>query len=192
MSRSDPSTRRTLVWRLRRDKRGVAAVEFALAITALTFLFLGLLETSRFLMLYLKAQHAAVAVADLVTRDKTINEAQVTDLFNVVGQILAPFPVGANSSVIVSGMGRPAGGAASIYWQRTGAGSLTATSAFGTEGAAIGSLPAGLSLRDDQTLVTVELFYQYTPWVFDFFGSYTINRLSYFRPRIGALLAVDP
>lgn len=174
------------------DKRGVAAVEFAMAVTVLVFLFLGLLETSRFLMLYLKAQHATVAVADLVTRDKKINEAQVTDLFNVVGQILSPFPVGAKSHVIVSAMGRPTGQPASIFWQRTGAGSLSATSAFGAEGASISALPASLTLRDDQTLVTVELFYQYDPWIFDIFGSYTINRLSYFRPRIGALMQVDP
>jgi len=167
-------------------------VEFALAITVLTFLFFGLLETSRFLMLYLKAQHAAVAVADLVTRDETINEAQVTDLFNVVAQVIAPFPVGADSHVIISAMGRPAGGAASVFWQRTGAGSLAAISDFGSAGTSISGLPAGLSLRDDQTLVTVEVFYQYDPWIFDFFGSYTIERLSYFRPRIGALLAVDP
>ena len=178
--------------RFRGDKRGVAAVEFALAITVLTFLFFGLVETSRYLMLYLKAQHAAVAVADLVTRDETINEAQVTDLFNVVAQVIAPFPVGADSHVIITAMGQPAGEAARVFWQRTGAGSLSATSDFGGAGDPISALPAGLTLRDDQTLVTVELFYQYNPWIFDIFGSSTIERLSYFRPRIGALLAVDP
>lgn len=192
MSHSEQPTRRTWRRRLFKDKRGVAAVEFALAITALTFLFFGLLETSRFLMLYLKAQHAAVAVADLVTRDKTINEAQVTDLFNVVAQVIAPFPVGPDSNVIVSAMGRPTGQPASIYWQRSGAGSLVTTSDFGTAGTSISSLPSGLSLRDDQTLVAVELFYRYDPWIFDFFGSYTIKRLSFFRPRIGTLLQVDP
>ncbi len=192
MSRSDPNTSRSWLRRLRADKRGVAAVEFALASTALAFLFLGLLETSRFLMLYLKAQHAAVTVADLVTRDKKINEAQITDMFNVVTHVMAPFPVGGQSSVIVSAMGRPTGQPASIYWQRTGAGSLSSVSAFGTQGSTITALPGGLTLRDDQTLVTVELFYQYQPWVFDIFGSYTIRRLSYFRPRIGALTQVDP
>lgn len=179
MSRSSPHTQRGgLIARLRRDKRGVAAVEFAIAITSLVFLFFGLLETSRFLMLYLKAQHAAVAVADLVTRDKTINEAQV----------IHPFPVGANSNVVVTAMGQ----SASIYWQRTGAGSLNATSSFGAGGTTISSLPGGITMRDDQTLVAVEMFYQYDPWIFDFFGSYVIKRMSYFRPRIGALTVVNP
>lgn len=193
MSRSSPHTQRGgLIARLRRDKRGVAAVEFAIAVTSLVFLFFGLLETSRFLMLYLKAQHAAVAVADLVTRDKTINEAQVTDMFNVVAQVIHPFPVGPNSHVVVTAMGQPAGQSASIYWQRTGAGSLTTTSSFGAGGTTISSLPGGITMRDDQTLVAVEMFYQYDPWIFDFFGSYVIKRMSYFRPRIGALTVVDP
>ncbi len=193
MSRSSSETKtRGLIARLRRDKRGVAAVEFAIAVSSLVFLFFGLLETSRFLMLYLKAQHAAVAVADLVTRDKTINEAQVTDLFNVVAQVIHPFPVGADSNVVVTAMGQPAGQPASIYWQRTGAGSLTTTSSFGGAGTSISSLPGGITLRDDQTLVAVEMFYRYDPWIFDFFGSYTIKRMSYFRPRIGSLLQVDP
>ena len=193
MSRSSTApVRRGLIARLRRNKRGVAAVEFAIAVSSLTFLFFGLLETSRFIMLYLKAQHAAVAVSDLVTRDKTINEAQVTDLFSVVAQIIHPFPVGANSNVVVTAMGQPAGQPASIYWQRSGAGSMTTTSSFGAGGSSISSLPAGITLRDDQTLVAVELFYQYDPWIFDFFGSYVIKRMAYFRPRIGALLQVDP
>lgn len=173
------------------DKRGNAGVEFGITATALVFLFLGLVETSRYLMLHLKTQHVAVTVADLVTRDEAISEAQIDDVFNVVSHILSPFPVGAKSAVILSSMGQTSGQSAKIYWQRSGAGSLSSISEFGAGGSAIAGMPAGLALRDDQTLVTVEVFYHYEPWIFDIFSAKTIKRLAYFRPRIGALVDVD-
>ncbi|MDP6705007.1 MAG: pilus assembly protein [Alphaproteobacteria bacterium] len=173
-----------------REKRGNVAIEFALVAPLLLLLIMGVLESGRFLMTHLKTQHASITVADLVTRDETIDEATVTDLFNVVAQIMKPYPTGTSSVVIVSAISKNPSENPKVFWKRTGAGSLSHSSILGSEGSTVTTIPGNLSIRDNETIIVVEIYYQFEPFYFRMFQPQIVSKFSYFRPRIGALQSV--
>jgi Flp pilus assembly protein TadG len=85
--------KRPFLKRARADQRGVAAVEFALLAPVAILLYCGFAELTMAMMAERRAAHAASVVADLVSQTPSISNAQLTDVFNIGGAILAPFPV---------------------------------------------------------------------------------------------------
>ena len=78
--------------RLHRDLRGSAAVEFALIAPVLILFYFGVAEYCQALMAERKASHVAASVGDLVAQTDALTTAQMTDIFNISGMLLAPFP----------------------------------------------------------------------------------------------------
>lgn len=181
---------RHILRRFRRNSEGAILTEIALAIPLYVIMLMGIVEVGNFLLLHLKLQHTVVAVSDLITRDEEISETVITDIFQAVPQIMAPYPTGEDSIAIVTAISQTEDVPASIYWQRSGGGSLLEASEFGAEGEAI-DLPAGLSLRDDETILASEIYYSYEPLIFTFINGYTVRKASFFRPRIGALQEIE-
>ncbi|WP_262691844.1 TadE/TadG family type IV pilus assembly protein [Kordiimonas aestuarii] len=181
----------TLLARLRRDQGGAILTELALSVPIFLTLLTGVTEVGNYMLMNLKLQHTVVSIADLVTRDETISEDVIDDIFKAVPQILNPFPTGDKSLTIVSSISQTEDVVASVFWQRSGGGSLDADSALGAEGDPV-NLPAGLTLRDNETILATEVYYRYEPLVFDFIPTKTIRKVSYFRPRIGALQEIEP
>lgn len=171
-------------------RRGSALVELAFAMPVLMILLTGVIETGIFLTLNQKLQHTAVAISDLTTRDEEINEATLQDIFTAAPQIMAPFPMGTEARIIVTAAGNTTDGTPTIFWQRTGGGSLAATSQIGIEGGTP-TLPTGMPLRDEETVIVTEVFFRYEPAFFALIDATTLRRTSFFRPRIGALRQVD-
>ena len=176
---------------LLRDRRGITTVEFALTVPIMVFLFTALAETGAFLLLHVKLQHATISVADLITRDERISEGTVADLFEAVPEIMSPFELGSDGVVVVSAVGRLGDDAPQVLWQRRGAGPLIRASEIGPEGATV-TAPGGLPLRADETLVAAELFFNYEPLIFPFFGTHEIRKSAFYRPRLGALREIEP
>ena len=62
------------IWtRFRKDRRGVAAVEFALIAPAMVLLYCGLVELCQAVIAERKANHVASAIGDLVTQAETVS-----------------------------------------------------------------------------------------------------------------------
>lgn len=177
---------RQFLKRLRRDDQGSVLTEIALSIPLYITLFIGIVEVGHFLLLHLKAQHTVVAVADLVTRDEEISDDVMQDIFSAVPQIIAPYNDAEDVVAIVSSVSQTADVPASIFWQRIGGGGLSKESAFGAEGDPA-SLPDNFTMRDNETIIATEIFYNYEPILFDFLPTKTIRKVAYFRPRLGAL-----
>ncbi len=175
--------------RFYRHDEGAVAVEFAFLLPVFTSLFLMFFETSYFILLNLKTQHAAVSVGDLVTRDETISESGITDLFLIVDHILTPWGTGDQSRVIVSAVSDVAD-IPTVLWQRRGAGTLVTTSAIGLEGGDA-TMPTSFVVRADETVIITEFYYTYEPLVIPIFGSVTLNKTTYHRPRLSMLQAVE-
>lgn len=180
-----------LLRRLRSDDRGAILAELAFSMPLFISFLMGIVEVGNYLLVNLKLQHSVVSIADLVTRDEEISEDVMADVFNAAPQIMAPFPMGEDALVIVTAISQTEDVPATIYWQRMGGGSLSAASEFGIEGAPP-VLPAGLTMRDNETILATEIFYSYEPVIFQFVPTQTIRKSSFFRPRIGALQEVDP
>ncbi len=179
-----------LLARLKRCERGSAVTELALAAPMFLGLLAGTVELGNYLLLNLKAQHAAVAVADLATRDDELSEATLLDIFEAIPSIMDPLPVGDTSRIIVSAISKAENEDPRIVWQRAGGGSFSAASQVGAEGQTI-SLPAGLSILDNETIIMAEFFYNYEPLTFDVIDQQVIVKTSYFRPRLGSLQNID-
>lgn len=173
-----------------RDRRGSALVEIAFAMPIFLVLLTGIVETGMFLMLNQKLQHTAVAISDLTTRDEEINQGTLDDIFLAAPQIMAPFPMQARSRVYVTAAGSDNSGGSTIFWQRSGAGSLTQASGVGLPGETP-SLPPDIALRDNETIVVTEVYFEYEPFFFTVIDPVRLRRTAYFRPRIGALQSVN-
>lgn len=80
------------VRRLRSDRSGVGAVEFALIAPVLIILYMGSLEISVAMSVNKKLARAASTVADLVTQDSSVDKAFLNSMVNVAQSVMAPFP----------------------------------------------------------------------------------------------------
>lgn len=185
-----PRHRRATV-RLSRDRRGAAAVEFALMMPMLLILVLGCVEIAQYVLLHQKLQRSATTVADLMTRNATWEAADVADMFEAVAHVATPFDMAANGVVIMTGMtGRPDGNI-ELGWQRRGAGALSAGSAIGGQGAVIAP-PDGLTLAAGQTVVAAEVHFDYDPIFLSMLDrAEPLYYRIYFRPRRGGLASLD-
>lgn len=180
-----------LLFGLRRDETGVSAIEFAMILPVLILLTLGSTEVARLIMLNLKLQNAAFIMADLAARDRTLNEAQVADIFFAVGDILAPFAMDESGLAVLSGIGAGAGGAVTVSWQRTGGGPIEATSRIGAAGG-VATLPDSLDLAEGDTVVAAELFFDYQPLFGIVMSPQRLHKAAYLRPRLGTLTSILP
>ncbi len=73
------------------DQRGVAAIELALVLPIMLFLFFGAVEIGNLLSVDRRTTSVAATVSDLVGQSKTITDANMNDIFKAADAILAPF-----------------------------------------------------------------------------------------------------
>lgn len=79
------------VRRLRGDRSGVGAVEFALIAPVLIVLYMGSLEISVAMSVNKKLARAASTVADLVTQDDSVDKAFLSSMVNVAQSVMTPY-----------------------------------------------------------------------------------------------------
>jgi Flp pilus assembly protein TadG len=180
---------RKFLKRFRRDEKGAILTELALSMPLYVLMLSGVVEVSNYLLLNLKLQHTVVSVSDLVTRDEEITEAVITDIFSVVPQIMAPYTDEEDILAIISAVSKTEDENAAVFWQRSGAGTFTAASEFGEEGDAIEL--DGITMRDNETVLATEVYFDYEPLIFNFLPTQTIRRVAFFRPRIGSLQEIS-
>ena len=99
--------------------------------------------------------------------------------------------LGTDGSLVVSSIGTNSSAPARINWQRAYGGG-SGGSEFGNEGD-VANLPSGLVVREGETLVAAEAFYDYEPVIFqEILEARTIYRWAVFRPRFSALTDIAP
>jgi Flp pilus assembly protein TadG len=77
--------------RLRRDRRGVAAVEFAMIVPILLLLYLGTMEISSGVSLNKRVARVAVTAADLVTQQSEVDRKTLEGIMEIGASILFPY-----------------------------------------------------------------------------------------------------
>jgi Flp pilus assembly protein TadG len=170
--------------RLRGDRRGVSAVEFAMLAPVMIAMYFGLAEFCQGFMAQKRAGHTASIVADLITQRSAVTGAQLDDLFNVGGQIMKPFPSG-TLKIRASSVTRGNDDVNRVGWSR-GKG-MTARAAGSTV-----TLPAGLVERG-QTVIFTETTYDYDSPVDYLMPAVTrFSHSFYMRPREVETIAYTP
>lgn len=101
--------------RLKSDRKGVGAVEFALIAPVLIVLYIGSLEISVAMSVNKKVARASSTIADLITQETEIDKTYLKTMVNVGESVLAPF----NSSGLkmeVTGIKVDGSGVARAAW----------------------------------------------------------------------------
>jgi hypothetical protein len=86
-------------------------------------------------------------------------------------------------------------GTLKVAWQRRSAGAFAATSKIGAQGGTA-TLPAGLVIRTNETIVISESFYRFEPMFApsnftSWLDAETTYHQAFYRPRFGALTTID-
>src|SRR5437868_9392713 len=77
--------------RLRGDKRGVSAVEFAMLLPLMITLYLGSVEISQGVGIDRKVTLASRTVADLASQVSNIVNTDMTNILNATSSVIAPY-----------------------------------------------------------------------------------------------------
>lgn len=160
-----------------RDKRGVAAVEFALIFPVMAAILLGSVETSQLLEAKRKETNVAATVADLVAQEKSVDNADMSNIFQGATMLLAPFST-ATLRVVVTSVINDASNNPVVDWSD----GYNATAR--TVGA---SLPADFPddvLVSGSSVIMAEVTYTYSsPYGWNVTGPITLHDVYYCRPR---------
>lgn len=169
-----------------RDRSGSALAEFAALLPIVVLLLLGGVEAARFSLLNQKLDRAAMSIGDLVSQAETLTQGELNSLFSAVPHVVQPFDLSQQGTVLVSAI-RLTGATPRINWQRSGAGTLTTVSQIGAAGGTA-TLPAGLIIHDQDTIIATEVFFDFTTlFLADLFPPVRLYHRSFYRPRLGAL-----
>jgi Flp pilus assembly protein TadG len=156
-----------------RDRRGVAAVEFALIAPLMIALYFGLAEMTMALMAERRSSHLASMVADLVAQDAQTDEATLDQVLRTGKPIMEPFPATtALLKIRVSSVVSDDEGEVTVDWSR-------ATSGFSirSRGSSVENLPEDL-LGENEGLILAEVEYSHVPVV-----GYVIDETMTFKER---------
>lgn len=180
---------RLQIGRFLRNAGGIAMVEFALALPVLMTLFYGAVEVTRYVLIVQKAEKLAHSVADMAAQSQTATIASLNQVMAAASDIMNPYAMNTNGRIFISSLYRAAGATdATVNWRYQGGGSLSANSQLGAVGS-IPSVPAGFTFDERENVIAAEVYYQFSPLVSsDFFGTTTIYRVAFYKPRFGALL----
>jgi Flp pilus assembly protein TadG len=179
-----------MIRRLLQHNRGMAVVEFALALPVLMTMFYGTIELTRYILITQKVEKLAHTVADVTAQSATVTIASLNQLMEATADIMEPFGTGGNSRILISSIYRAAGTAnATVNWRYSGGGTLAATSMLGAVGATP-TMPGGFTFNERENVIAAEAYYRFSPLLSNrFFGTVTVYRAAFYKPRFGLLTA---
>ena len=157
----------------RRDQKGLAAVEFALLAPVMILLYFGMVELCQGFMAQKRMSHVTSMVADLTAQAQAVNKSDLTDIFNVGGQIMQPFSDDA-LDMRVSSVTRGSDGIVNVDWS------------FGRDMPELQepvTVPDGL-IGNGESLIISEAIYNYEFPAGRFLDEAKLSRTFYLRPRV--------
>ena len=157
------------------DRRGIAAVEFAMLLPMMLTLYLGSVEVSTGVAVNRKVTLTTRALADLTSQYTDVTDADMSNILNASSDIIAPYPV-SGLSAVVSELSIDANGNTTVAWSDTLNGTARSV------GEAV-TLPASLVVPNTY-LILAEVSYSYNPsFGYVLTHTMTLNDHIYMRPR---------
>jgi Flp pilus assembly protein TadG len=166
--------------RFARDRRGLAALEFALIAPMMVMVLFASVELTELLACNRRAENTAASVADIISRDTVVIDDEITDLWAAAGALM--FPNSATPMKLrVSSVQVISASEARVLWSE-GHNGYTALAQDSTV-----ALPSGLMIPGTSVIFS-EASYRYTPPIGVFLKlAFDIDHKEYRRPRV-----VDP
>jgi Flp pilus assembly protein TadG len=170
--------------RLGRDKRGNAAIEFAVIMPVMLTMFFGVVEFSSAVAVKRKISMAAEELADLAGRYKEVPDTEIDNFFKIARAVISPYSPTVLKATITEIYIDPATGLGRAQWSKGDVVRLAGSTV---------PVPANLIARDaannilpDQYLIFAETSYVYVPAVGYVMAKagVPLSDLSYMRPRL--------
>ena len=156
-----------------RDQRGVSAVEFALVAPVMIGLYFGCVEISDGVSVDRKVSLAAAALANLSSQVTTLSAADMGNVFDASGAIVAPYDVN-KMKMTVTCISIDGSKKATVKWSVTRNGTFNSGTA---------SLPSALQDANTQ-IILAEASYAYQPIVgYTITGTINLADKMYMTPR---------
>lgn len=166
--------------RFARNRKGIAAVEFAAILPAMLSLYVGAAELGDGFAIQFKAALVARTVTDLASQYVSINNSDMSGILGASSQVIAPYAA-ANMTVTLSEITTDAKGNATVTWSDSLHGTPRPVGSTVT-------LPSNLQTANI-TILYGEVTYPYTPPVgYVFTGTININENQFFYPRLSATI----
>lgn len=184
-----------LISRLRRETGGMAAIEFAMIVPIMFFLFVGTIEFSQALTVDRRITQAASSTADLIARapNSGLTAAQVDRDLKIIEQLIAPYELERLYvkviSVIAQGTpGNPSVLTYTVDWSRD---NLAGTPHV--RGDTYNKIPQGLLVAGESVIVS-EATYNYAPLVFNYFiqSAFNMTERFFLKPRNSSCVHLRP
>lgn len=173
----DALSRRFSAWRRwRSDKRGLAAIEFAMIFPVAVGLYMGAAETSQVLTLNRKVTNITSAMSDLVAQQDSIDDATMAEIFSAAASMIVPFDEGPVKIAVSSVVADPDDGSISVDW----------SDGYHRDARTPGStieIPEGL-ITNGESVIYTEVSYQYDSVIGHFItDGFTLEDEFYTKPR---------
>jgi hypothetical protein len=139
------------------DRRGIAAVEFAMLLPIMTLLFFGMLEASDLFTVNRRLSNATNSLVDLVAKEPSITTSELSDLIIGVTRIIEPSDTSTVTMKVVSvTRGSSASDPVTVHWSRDEDGGTPYSA-----GSVYDKLSDDESLKPGQSLLVAEIGYHY-------------------------------
>jgi Flp pilus assembly protein TadG len=166
-----------------RDRKGVAAVEFALILPVMALLYVGVVEVTHAISANRKVIAAASALGDLTAQASNIDDTEMNNVFAATTAIMNPLTTAGFNVRVTQLMVNARGDAATVGWSEgRGMAALARGSAFSFTAAQrpVASASAG------GALIFAEATYAYSSPLGSFIvGTFGMGESFFLRPRIG-------
>jgi len=171
---------RGLVRRLRHNRRGVAAVEFAMVLPVMLAVYFGIVEVGQAVMIDRKVTQLTRTLADLSSQTRgSISTNEIDDIFDAARTVMMPYTA-VNPKMSIHHIVIDTAGVAKVCW------SEQRDSTKLDRGTTVG-LPADLRVPNT-SLIMAQASYAFTPvvgWIIED-GAITLGGSPlYMRPRLG-------
>ncbi|MEM1420716.1 MAG: TadE/TadG family type IV pilus assembly protein [Pseudomonadota bacterium] len=190
----------------RRDKKGVAAIEFLFLLPILLTLLLGGLEVVLYTWQAGRVQDTASSVSDLVSQNASMDEQRIRSIYSAAHRMLDPLDegdvdLGDFELTVSSVIGCPCNGdlenatensnyCYTVLWSHRLRGDLPSSGEGIPEGRTVGTavdfVPSELVRAPDETMIVTEAEFDYKPdFQYVLVGSsFKMDEITYFRPRL--------
>jgi Flp pilus assembly protein TadG len=168
----------------RRREDGVAAVEFAMILPIMVFLFIGSVEFSQAITVDRRVTQIASTTADLVAREKTLTTAQLTGIFGIINHLVRPYDASRLKITVVNVKADPTNVAnTTVCWSQNHANGGVNTYSPGQTY----PLPTGI-VEAGNSVVIAQVSYNYQPLIFNYFieSAFSLEEIFYLKPRLSS------